>query len=133
MARPAASFLGRAVQADVVLSCRPAGQQAGRSHWPSRTSLQPYPVVLPRAALPCSFMERAVALAVPAAMLTNQYRMHPAICRAISAEFYADRLHTAAAAAARRALAEPCRMVQVGGKEVWHQGGGYSNPVEASK
>ncbi|EFN53165.1 expressed protein [Chlorella variabilis] len=80
-----------------------------------------------------SFMERAVALAVPAAMLTNQYRMHPAICRAISAEFYADRLHTAAAAAARRALAEPCRMVQVGGKEVWHQGGGYSNPVEASK
>lgn len=42
----------------------------------------PYP---PR----CSFMERAVSFGVPAALLSEQYRMHPAICAAVSNEFYA--------------------------------------------
>lgn len=36
----------------------------------------------------CSLMQRAVDLGLPAAMLTEQYRMHPAICAAVSLEFY---------------------------------------------
>ncbi len=78
-------------------------------------------------------MERAVELGVPAALLSEQYRMHPSICSAISDEFYGGKLRTAAATAARIALPVPCRFVHADGNETHHPGAGYSNDIEAQK
>ncbi len=72
-------------------------------------------------------------LEVPAAMLTEQYRMHPSICAAVSKEFYDGRLTTASAACERKAVAAPTRLVHVKGWERHHPGGGYSNAKEASR
>lgn len=74
-----------------------------------------------------------MAVGVPAAMLTEQYRMHPAICAAVSSEFYAGRLLTAAAVRKRGTLAEPCRFVEVHGWERCFVGGGYTNAKEAER
>lgn len=79
----------------------------------------------------CSLMQRAAELGLPAALLSEQYRMHPNLCAAISREFYGGRLVTAAATAARRAVPKPCRMVHVQGEERWHLGSGYDNTQEA--
>ncbi|PSC73604.1 putative ATP-dependent helicase -like [Micractinium conductrix] len=79
-----------------------------------------------------SFMERAVSFGVPAALLSEQYRMHPAICAAVSNEFYAGRLRTpAAVAAARAAVASPCRLVDVWGREHWWDMAGFNNKTGA--
>ncbi|KAL4439787.1 hypothetical protein ABPG75_002788 [Micractinium tetrahymenae] len=78
-----------------------------------------------------SLMQRAVQLDLPAAMLTEQYRMHPSICAAISREFYGGRLTTAPAACTLRAVAAPCRLLHVPGWERHHPGTGYSNAKEA--
>ena len=85
--------------------------------------------------LPCppSFMERAVGAGVHAHLLTEQYRMHPSICTAISNEFYGGRLRTAAVTAARRALLAPCRVVNVKGWEKHHDKAGSSNMKEAKR
>jgi superfamily I DNA and/or RNA helicase len=81
----------------------------------------------------CSFMARAVELGLPAAMLDEQYRMHPSICAAISNEFYEGRVRTAPATAARRALSAPCSVVNVHGLEKKFLGGGYINHREAKR
>lgn len=78
-------------------------------------------------------MQRAVELGVPAAMLREQYRMHPDICAPVSLEVYGGRLVTAAATAARRAVAAPCRFLHVAGWEKHHPGGGYHNAKEAAR
>ena len=81
-----------------------------------------------------SLMERAVQLNVPAAMLSESYRMHPDICSAISQEFYGGGLVTAPEVAARRAVPQPCRFVHVPkSSEQHHPGGGYSNKEEARR
>ena len=97
------------------------------------TIRMPDPPPLPRALQPCSFMERAVGAGVHAHLLTEQYRMHPSICSAISNEFYGGLLRTAAVTAARRALLAPCRVVNVKGWEKHHDKAGYSNMKEAKR
>ncbi len=76
-------------------------------------------------------MERAVELGLPAALLSEQYRMHPSICSAVSAEIYGGEMQTAAVTAARPALPKPCRFVLAKGPEKHHIGGGFSNAKEA--
>lgn len=76
-------------------------------------------------------MERAVDAGLPAAMLAEQYRMHPDICAAISATFYAGKLRTGAGMAACRPAAPACRLLDVNGQEKQHPGAGFSNRQEA--
>jgi superfamily I DNA and/or RNA helicase len=76
-------------------------------------------------------MERAVDAGVPAAMLAEQYRMHPSICAPISAAFYGGKLKTAAGMLASRPHPSPCVFVDVAGAETFHKGAGYSNEEEA--
>ena len=78
-------------------------------------------------------MERAVDAGVPAALLAEQYRMHPAICAPISAAFYGSKLRTAAALAAQRPHPAPCRFAAVVSEEEFHKGAGYSNEAEAAR
>lgn len=76
-------------------------------------------------------MERAVDAGLPAAMLAEQYRMHPDICTAISATFYAGKLRTGAGMAACRPAVPACRLLDVNGQEKQHPGAGFSNRQEA--
>ncbi len=59
--------------------------------------------------------------------------MHPSICAAVSKEFYGGRLVTAPAAAARQAVAAPCRLIHVKGWEQQRPGAGYWNAKEAGR
>ncbi|PRW58176.1 DNA helicase [Chlorella sorokiniana] len=61
----------------------------------------------------------------------GKYRMHPDICTAISATFYAGKLRTGVGMAARRPAAPACRLLDVRGEEKQHPGAGFSNRQEA--
>lgn len=76
-------------------------------------------------------MERAVDAGMPAAMLAEQFRMHPDICAAISSTFYGGKLRTGAGIAARRPATTACRLLDVSGREEQHAGAGFSNRQEA--
>lgn len=76
-------------------------------------------------------MERAVDAGMPAAMLAEQFRMHPDICAAISSTFYGGKLRTGAGIAARRPATPACRLLDVSGREEQHAGAGFSNRQEA--
>lgn len=76
-------------------------------------------------------MERAVDAGVPAAMLAEQYRMHPDICAAVSDTFYHGKLLSAASMHSTRPCSPACCLVNVNGDEEQHRGGGFSNKDEA--
>lgn len=90
-----------------VLVCDEAGTLADRHIVPvlaaapvSRLVLVGDPAQLPcfthvRGENPTSAMQRLLKLGMPSAMLTQQYRMPPALCNVVSAVFYDDQLVTA--------------------------------------
>lgn len=67
----------------------------------------------------------------PSFMLTEQYRMHPAICELISSAFYRGKLRTAPPTAAARAHPLPAAFVDVAGAREAAQGSSFLNVPEA--
>jgi hypothetical protein len=66
-------------------------------------------------------------------MLTEQYRMSRAICRAVSEAFYGGKLVTAAGRAQQERKGRSVCFVNVAGKETQFRGRGYSNEEEACR
>lgn len=67
-----------------------------------------------------SLFERATGAGMPMAMLVEQYRMHPDICKVVSKLFYGGRVKTGDATLRRRAVFNPALTwvdVQVTSKE----------------
>eukprot|EP00798_Chlamydomonas_sp_ICE-L_P002071 gene2071-18255_t len=78
-------------------------------------------------------LERCVDAGMEPWFLATQYRMHPRLSTLVSQLFYEGRLKSAEPAHLPRPHPQPCLWVKSGsyGDEIEHEGGGFSNEVEA--
>ena len=78
-----------------------------------------------------SLLERAVDAGRDAPMLTEQYRMHPDICRTVSRLFYEEKLLTAPRLSRTMFAGRPVVWREEDGDERAYEHAGYSNEAQA--